>query len=129
MVEWNILLNILVAHGFDNLFYILIWKCVLSSFFSVGKQLSTWSPHGFFPSSCGIRQGDLLSPTLFTFFAYLFSMILLRAEQKCRINGVVISRTSPRVSHMMYADDLIVYYKADLIDTKEVKKCLNMYCL
>lgn len=39
MVEWNILLNILVAHGFDNLFYNLIWKCVLNSFFSVGKQL------------------------------------------------------------------------------------------
>lgn len=92
-------------------------------------MLVNGSPHSFFTSSCGIRLGDPLSSAFFTFLADLFFRILARAEQEGRINGVKVSRIAPRVSHLMYTDDLVIYCKADVLEAEEVKKYLNLYCL
>ena len=33
-----------------------------------------------------------------------------------RIKGVEVSRGSPEISHLMYADDVVLFYKASLRD-------------
>lgn len=86
-------------------------------------------PNGFFPGFRGIRQGDPLSPALFTLLAHLLSRILPRAEDVGFISGVKISRSSPRITHLMYADDLVIYSKAHTSEAIEIKKCLDLYCL
>lgn len=125
MVEWDVLFRIMAAHGLEGKFIDLVQACVSTARFSV---LVNGSPYGFFPSSRGIRQGDPLSPALFTFLADLLSRILSQAEQDDKISGIKTARTGPRVSHLMYADDLVIYCKADMEETREIKNCLDLYC-
>lgn len=96
-----------------------------SAYFSV---LVNGSFYGFFPSTQGIRQGDPLSPALFTILLDLLSRILSRAEHEGKISSVKTAQTAPRVSHLMYADDLVIYCKIDLEETIEIKNCLDLYC-
>lgn len=72
---------------------------------------------------------DLISPALFTLLANLLSRIFARAENDGRILGIKISRTSPQILHLMYADDHLIYCKVNKEEAGEVKKCLDQYCL
>lgn len=78
--------------------------------------------------SHGIRQGDILSPTLFTLLLDLLSRMLSRAKNKGKISGINVSQISHYIIHLMYADDLVFYCKADEIEAQEIKRCLNLYC-
>lgn len=64
----------------------------------------------FFPSSLGIRQGDLLSPALFSIMFNLLSRILNKSEQEWKLQRIKVSRASPPISHLIYADDLVAVY-------------------
>lgn len=69
-----------------------------------------------------------MSPTLFTFLTDILSQILARSEATSTLSGVKIARSSPRVSHLMYVDDLIIYCQANLEEANEVVNYLNLYC-
>lgn len=125
MVEWDVLLAMIWAHGFSIEFCDLIIECISSAHFSV---LINRSPCGFFQGSRGIRQGDLIYPVLFVLLDDLLSRILARAERAGTISGVKISSTTPRITHLMYADDLVIYCKAKHEEVNEVKRCLDLYC-
>lgn len=125
MVEWPILICILKHHSFSELFCKLLLECLSTAHYSV---LINGSPCGFFPSSRGIRQGDLISPTLFTISSDLLSKILARSESLGRISGIKVSRGSPHITHLMYADDLVIYCKANEKEVWEAESCLNLYC-
>lgn len=113
MVEWDVLKRVLQTHGFQDEFCNLVYSCISSAHFSI---LLNGSLVGFFQSSRGIRQGDPLSPALFTIMADLLSRILARAADDVTISWIEISRTSPLITHLMY------------VDASEIKRCLAMYC-
>lgn len=125
MVEWDLLQAIIAAHGFNSEVNCILFECISTAHFSV---LINGSLCGFFKSSRGIRQGDPVSPTLFTILTNLLSRLLQRAKNAGTISGVKISRNSPQISHFMYADNLVIYCKATLAEAQSVKECLNTYC-
>lgn len=125
MVEWEVLLCIMRLHGFSEKFCNLISECISTPYFSM---LINGSPTGFFSALRGIWQGDPISPALCTILSDLLSRILDKAEQAGRLSGVKISRTSPHISHLMYADDLVIYCKATASEASEVVQCLTSYC-
>ena len=55
-LEWSILLKIMEKLGCNGKWVALIHECISSPYFSI---LMNGSPHGFFSSSRGLRQGDL----------------------------------------------------------------------
>lgn len=116
MTEWN---------GFSARFVQLIHACISSPRFSI---LLNGSPFGYFKATRGIRQGDPISPALFTLLLDLLSCMLAKAELDSRITGVKVSRTSPRVTHLMYADDLVIYCHASPLDINEIVAILHEYC-
>lgn len=116
---------LLSLHGFDSHFVQLILDCISTPSFSV---LLNGSSHGFFQASRGIRQGDPLSPALFTLLFDVLSRLLTKAKSEGHIHGIKVSRTSPSVSHFLYADDLNIYCKATVLEAKEIAQCLQLFC-
>ena len=81
----------------------------------------------FFPSR-DIRQGDLLLPYLFILcMEYLGHLI----EEKCAAkawNPVKTSRNGPSFSHLFFADDLVLFAKADTDNCLAINKALQEFC-
>ena len=57
----------------------------------------------------GLKQGDLLSPFLFTLVANVLSRMLLRAKERNSLEGFRVGRNKIRVSHLQFADDTIFF--------------------
>ena len=61
-------------------------------------------------ASKGLRQGDPLSPFLFTLVVDVLSRMLLRAEKRNSLERFRVGRNSTRVSHLQFADDIIFLF-------------------
>lgn len=61
--------------------------------------------HGYLLPSCGLKQGDTLSPYLF-----LFCMEgLAHTIKHSALQGISISWTGLSISHLMFANDTILF--------------------
>ena len=66
-------------------------------------------PYGMVHPSCGICEGDPLSPYLFLLCAGGFMALLAKAELEGRISGVYICRGAPRVTNLLFANDSMLF--------------------
>lgn len=57
----------------------------------------------------------------------MLSCILTKAETDGCIHSIKVSRISPPISHLMYADDLVVYCRATKEEATEILKCLDTF--
>lgn len=96
MVDWCFLCKVLEAFSFSHQWINLIFK-----FISTPKILIliNGTPEGFFEISRGIRQGDLLSPSLFIIMVEAFGRAISDAYLKHRISGITITRNVPDITH------------------------------
>ena len=109
-VEW-IFLECAMAHmGFERRWIRLMMMCVFSTSYSV---LLNGEPTGYIKPSRGIRQGDPLSPYLFLLCAEGLSAFLRKAEREQKIGGVSVCRGGPRISHLLFADDSLLFCRAN----------------
>lgn len=65
-----------------------------------------------------------MSPALFTILSDLLSRMLAESVQSRKIFGVKTSRNSPSISHLMYADDLVLYVMANDQEEHEVRRVM-----
>ncbi|KAL0361210.1 UNVERIFIED_CONTAM: putative mitochondrial protein [Sesamum radiatum] len=108
-VEWKFLQKVLTRFGFPSKFIDLIMLCVTSvsySFILSGSQFGSIIPQR------GLRQGDPLSPYLFLLCTEAFSALLQKEERLGKLQGVAVCRQAPRVSHLLFADDTLIFYQA-----------------
>lgn len=61
----------------------------------------------------GIRQVDPLSPYLFILCAEGLSAILNYENSQGQLHGIQVSRQAPAVSHLLFADDCILFCRAN----------------
>lgn len=61
----------------------------------------------------GLRQGDPLSPYLFLLCVEGLSSSLRQAAENGRINGCRISSGAPSVTHLLFADDSFLFFRAE----------------
>ena len=98
--------------GFGDRWRRWIKTCVSTVRFSA---LVNGSPAGFFGSSRGLRQGDLLSPLLFLLIMEVLSRIMKKTEEGGFIQGFHVGSVNSigiRVSHLLFADDTILFRDA-----------------
>ncbi|KAL3628348.1 hypothetical protein CASFOL_027394 [Castilleja foliolosa] len=123
-VEWRLLFVIMKQFGFCDSFINWISECLTTSSLSF---ILNGSPFGNFKPSRGIRQGDPLSPFLFVIYIELLSRLLAREESLNNFKGIKISRTAPSISHLLYADDLVIFCRATLEDALCINRILSSF--
>ena len=105
-VEWDYLRAIMLKLGFHVRWVDLVMVCVTTASYSV---MVNGEAKGYIKPTRGLRQGDPLSPYLFLLCAEGLSALLRKAEQDRFIRGVAICRGGPRVSHLFFADNSIIF--------------------
>ncbi|XP_060961789.1 uncharacterized protein LOC133031999 [Cannabis sativa] len=125
-VEWDFLLAILNKFNFPTKFISLIHQCISSVTirFNINGQISD-SLH----LSRGIRQGDPLSPYLFLLCSEGLTAALRLQEQRGSFRGISVARTVPSVSHLLFADDTLLFTIASPSSCNALKEALTIYNL
>ena len=98
--------------------------CLSSSSFAI---LVNGNAKGWVKASRGLRQGDLLSPFLFTLVADVLSRLMIRAKETRLIEGFFVGRDRTRVSLLQFADDTIFFFKASLDHLQNLKLILLVF--
>ncbi|KAL4361474.1 hypothetical protein GQ457_04G022600 [Hibiscus cannabinus] len=110
--------------GFYSDWVDLLMDCVTSVTFRIrinGRLTPTIVPQR------GLRQGDPLSPFLFVIRMQGLSATL-RAEQVAgRIMGIYASQKGPRVNHLLYADDNIVFISNSEREATRLNEVLRLF--
>ncbi|CAL1413192.1 unnamed protein product [Linum trigynum] len=117
-----------IERAFDNV----SWSCLFKVMDSLGfpKKWCDWirgtmcSPmistiingeaKGFFKTSKGLRQGDPLSPGLFTMIMELLSFLLNKLKEDGKIRGFCMNESNGdgEVTHLLFVDDTLIFCEA-----------------
>ena len=123
-VEWVYLDAVMRRMGFQERWIELIIMCVTTVSYSV---LINEEPKGRIIPSRGLRQGDPTSPYLFLFCSEGLSAMLKREEREGKIKGVSMCQGAPQLSHLLFADDSIIFCRASVGEGLRVMKVLSDY--
>lgn len=74
-----------------------------------------------------LAPGDPLLPYLFLLCVEGLSKSLTSVVVNMPINGCRINKNVPTVTHLLFADDNFVFFKATRNETEVVKSLLNLY--
>ncbi|KAM6584731.1 hypothetical protein CsatB_011733 [Cannabis sativa] len=123
-VEWVFVERMLLKLGFEQQWVDKLMKCVYSVRYSF--QLNGQIYGEVIPTR-GLRQGDPLSPYLFLICAEGFSALIRHAEEKRDILGLKIARHAPPISHLFFADDSLLMFKASERTLVSIQKNFSLY--
>ncbi|XP_075498859.1 uncharacterized protein LOC142537187 [Primulina tabacum] len=123
-VEWIFLQKMMLKMGFAEHWVNLIMRCVTSVSYSVRLNNSIY---GTICPSRGLRQGDPLSPYLFVLCAQGFSHIFTKAVELKLFRGVKVVNSCPVISHLFFADDSLIFFRATKEDSVNVRRCIQIY--
>lgn len=108
-VEWTFIEEMMKCMNFSEEWTNKVMQCISSVSYSI---LINGSPQEEFRPSRGLRQGDPLSPYLFLLCAEGFSTLLKREESLLNLSGFQINKHCPILTHLFFADDILVFLKA-----------------
>ncbi|CAM8944506.1 unnamed protein product [Rhodiola kirilowii] len=104
-IDWKFLASLLNLLKFPSKFIYWMKMCVQSTSYSI---MINGEMTDFFEGKRGVRQGDPLSPFLFTIaMEYLFRML----QRLSKVEGFYFHPKCHRIklSHIMFTDDLILF--------------------
>lgn len=110
--------------GFDEKFIKWVMLCVTTVQYDVcfnGKIVGPIHPKR------GLRQGDPLSPYLFLFCVEGLSREITKASNAEAINGCRVCTSAPAITHLLFADDSFLFFKATNEETTKIKMLLKEY--
>lgn len=99
-------------------------SCITSVTYTVninGEQ------HGMIKPTCGLRQGDPLSPYMFILCAEALTAVINKNIYDGLYRGCRVSKSAPLVTHTMYADDVLLFGIATKEELQTVDRMLERY--
>ncbi|KAK9911811.1 hypothetical protein M0R45_035700 [Rubus argutus] len=100
-------------------------SCICSASFQVilnGDLSSKFTP------GSGIRQGDPLSPYIFVLCMEKLSHLIQTAIDVRQWKPIRSSQNGPLVSHLFFADDIILFAEASTKQANVLKNCMDRFC-
>ncbi|KAI0488449.1 hypothetical protein KFK09_028280 [Dendrobium nobile] len=120
-MSWKTLKQVLKYFEFPEMISNLILECVLDPRFSI---MINGNPSGWIKAESGFRQGCPLSPILFI----MCSQLVTSAFTNSSI-GIGVCSNSPRISHLLFTDDVMVFSVATRKAVLEVKAILSKFSM
>nr|GEV32463.1 hypothetical protein [Tanacetum cinerariifolium] len=124
IVDWKFLHDVLIGFGFHPRFIGWIMECVTSTLFFLSINGSL---HGYFKGKQGLRQGDPMSPYLFTLVMKVLTLMLHRNAR------VTVSFTYHRycsklnLINLCFADDLFLFAHGDVDSARVIMDTLEEF--
>jgi len=125
-IHWDFLHDTLVSVGLPDCWREWIMKCVAGPSMTLlwnGEKADPFKP------ARGLRQGDPLSP-------YLFVLCMERLCHQIEISvaskewkPINLSLGGPKLSHICFADDLILFAEASVAQIRVIRQVLERFCV
>ncbi|KAA3468126.1 reverse transcriptase [Gossypium australe] len=123
-VEWDFIESIMKKIGFDVKWIEKIMNCVKLVKYMV--KCNNVLSDIFIPER-GLCQGDPLSPYLFLFCMEAFLRVLIHAKDNNTLRGIRASINGPRVNHLFFADDALLFVRNKKSDVELLVNLLNTF--
>jgi hypothetical protein len=123
-VEWVYIEEVLDRLGFHRKWVRWIMECVTTIRYSVCFNNV---PLKSFALTRRLRQGDPLSPYLFLFVADGLSMLLQNEINQGHLQELHICRRTLRISHLLFADDTLMFMHASEEQAGVIRRVLANY--
>ena len=123
-IEWEFLLKILELLGFHPTWVQWIRQCITTSSFSI---LLDGAPYGKFSPSRGLRQGNPLSHFPFILGSEIMSKLIDKEENLGFLHTIKMAKACPPISHLLFADDVMIFSRANANEARVILRCLSTY--
>lgn len=123
-LEWSFIRQVLEQLGFGAVLANWIWQYSSTASYSF---LVNDSGLGRVQPRRGIRQGDSLSPYMFILCSEVLSGLCKAAQGSGNLTGIKVARQCPRINHLLFADDIMFFVRADTRSASTLVSILREY--
>lgn len=123
-IEWSFVKLVLERMGFHQTWVNWLMQCVTSVSYS---YLLNGSAQGMVWPQRGLRQGDPLSPYIFIMCSEVLSGLCIKAQSEKKLTGIKVGKESPRLNHLLFADDTMFFCKSDSQECTTLLNILQRY--
>ncbi|GKA24782.1 hypothetical protein Tco_0710815 [Tanacetum coccineum] len=123
MVDWCFLRKILMGFGFHDRMFV-DYECVTTTSFSICVNGSL---HGYFKGKRGLRQGDPLSPYLFTLVMEILSLIIKRRVRESDVFAYHRYFSKLELVNLCFADDLFLFAHGNTNSARVIMESLEKF--
>nr|GEV35971.1 hypothetical protein [Tanacetum cinerariifolium]GEX31621.1 hypothetical protein [Tanacetum cinerariifolium] len=123
-VDWDCLRVILHGFGFHDQMISWIMECMSTTSYSICVNGLL---HGYFQGKRRLRQGDLLSPYLFTLVMEVFTLMLQRKVQESNVFTYHMYCSKMELINLCFTDDLFLFAYGDVQSASIIKEALDEF--
>ena len=123
-VKWPFVVQAMRMANFPSDLISLIQSCWSQARVTI---LVNGSGQGFITPTRGLRQGCPLSPYLFILAMELLTRQFQISLQAGNIKGIRLARSAPPITHILYADDLMVMGRAEEGEVQTIKQIFHEF--
>jgi len=125
-LRWDFIHDTLVDIGLPSSLIHVIMHCITTPTMHV---LWNGRPTDAFNPSRVVRQGDPISPYIFVLCMERISQTICKLVDEGHWHAIKMSRRGPSLSHLFFADDLILFGTTDMEQIQLIKETLEAFCL
>ncbi|GJT49872.1 putative reverse transcriptase domain, reverse transcriptase zinc-binding domain protein [Tanacetum coccineum] len=125
-VDWGFLKEVLIGFSFHARMVHWIMECVTTTSFSISINGNL---HGYFKGKRGLRQGDSLSPYLFTLIMEILTLMIRRRVRDSGSFTYHRHCSKLELVNLCFADDLFLFAHGDVDSAKVIMEALEEFKL